>query len=715
MIKHILPLCLALILTGCGTDADRGPGAAAEHEPLPPVPLIPALSAAPSLPPAPPPPAAQIIRGSGASFGAVGSSHHAAVTAAEGDVGLNFVNADIAEIAKGVLGDLLKLDYVIDATVQGAVTLQTSRPLARDAVLPAFEEAIRLAGLALVHTDGLYRIVPLAEAPRNSGPLETGTEVARGPGYGVNIVPLRYVGVADMQRLLEPLVPSGSLLRGDPGRNLLLVGGTQQERAAILDNIRLFDVDQMRGMSFALLPLHAVDAKTMIGELRDVMGGKDGLMGSVVRLSAIPRTNSILAISPQAKYLDELNDWVQRLDRGETTVSKRVYVYYVQNGRASDLAGVLNKVLVGHSGTAGGSKAGGALDSDSGSLQSTSAAPAAPGLGANGAASNRPAAGDNGGLSPDDAPASEPAGSGGGRSGLDIRIDADQANNALVILAAPADYALIESALARLDVAPLQVLLEAAIAEVTLTNDLQYGLQYAFTSGSSHKIINSNGSSAAILPTFPGFNYIFTSGTSIQAVLTAISDITTTKVLSAPKLLVLNNQTATLEVGDQVPVQTQSATSVSSPGAPIVSTIEFQNTGVILKVTPRVNKGGLVLLDISQEVSSPVATTSSTIDSPTIQQRKVSSSVAVQDGETIALGGIIQDTRTKGSNGIPFLQEIPYVGALFGTKTDDVTRTELLVMITPHVVQGVEKLRSATEEMRQLLPQADAVIDPRQQ
>jgi general secretion pathway protein D len=292
-----------------------------------------------------------------------------------------------------------------------------------------------------------------------------------------------------------------------------------------------------------------------------------------------------------------------------------------------------------------------------------------------------------------------------------VRITADETNNALLILASPREYAVVESALQKLDIPPLQVMLEAAVAEVTLTNDLRYGIQYFFQSGSGHQIVRSDSSSTAIVPTLPGFAYVLSSGQDIRVVLSALETITSVKVISAPKLLVLNNQTASLQVGDQVPIATQSAVSVVAAGAPVVNTIQFRDTGVILKVVPRVNEGGLVLMDVSQEVSDVTPTTSSNLNSPTIQQRKISSTVVVEDGETVALGGLITDNQQKGKDGLPLLQDIPVVGSLFRNNTEHVARTELLVLITPHVVQGVQRARSITEELRRKMPATRPLFD----
>jgi general secretion pathway protein D len=252
------------------------------------------------------------------------------------------------------------------------------------------------------------------------------------------------------------------------------------------------------------------------------------------------------------------------------------------------------------------------------------------------------------------------------------------------------------------------VLLEAVIAEVTLTKALSYGVQYAFQD-SHNQFINTIGS-AAIAPLLPGVAYTF-ANQNIKVILDALSGITKVNVISAPKLLVLNNQSASLDVGDDVPTTTQTAQSTVASGAPIVNSIQYRETGVLLRVTPRVNEGGEVQLDVSQEVSEVSPTTSSTLNSPTFTERKINSTVSVQDGETIALGGLIKDSRSSGTSGIPYLQQIPILGALFSHKNDNATRTELLVLITPHVVQSVDSLRNVTADLRRHMGQVEALLE----
>jgi general secretion pathway protein D len=287
-----------------------------------------------------------------------------------------------------------------------------------------------------------------------------------------------------------------------------------------------------------------------------------------------------------------------------------------------------------------------------------------------------------------------------GDGGMRIRVSSDEVNNAVVVFSSPHDYSIVEDALRKLDVVPIQVLIEAAITEVALTDDLRYGVQWNFQTGQSNFALSqsTDGSPSRILP---GFSYFYSNAKDISATLNALEERTNIKVVSAPKLLVLNNQTASLQVGDQVPVSTQSAVSTQGGSAPIVNSVEYRDTGVILKITPRVNASGTVLLDVAQEVSDVAQTRTSTINSPTISTRRVSTSVAVQDGQVIALGGLFRDSNSFGKNGIPLISRIPVLGSLlFGNGLRTQNRTELIVLIKAHVLRTPSDLHDVTEELR---------------
>ena len=666
----------------------------------------------------------EIYAGTGALYTPVSRSGSGVKAEADGEIALDFFNADVREVAKGVLGDLLGLNYLVDASVQGTITVQTNQKLRKDDVLPAFETVLRANGLALVQQGGFYSVVPFGSAGKA---VNVGGNDA---SYGTEIVTLHYVSPDQMRRVLEPLTPQGTIVQVDQVRNMMVIGGTEGERAAIRANIATFDVDWLRGMSFALFKPKVATAKQMAVDLQHVMGDENSPMAGQVRLVPIDRMNAVLAIAPQTKYLEELRGWVTRLDQGNDTTERRIYIYYVQNGRASDLSRVLGKALgirnsdtEGSQGAAAGQSGAAARTNSSSSFGGQSQGFSGGGGGGQGFSSGFSGSstmGSSAAQQPTNAigPASSSGGdlpqpnSSGNDQNNGVSITADEINNALLVVATASEYEIIESALKRLDVLPLQVMIEAAIAEVTLTKDMNFGVQWAFNNGHNNLTL-SNANTGAVSAAFPGFSYIYTGGSKITAVLSALQDLTKVDVLSSPKLMVLNNQTATLEVGDQVPIATQSSVSTVSSDAPIVSSIEYKDTGVILTVTPRVNEGGLVLMDISQEVSDVAQTTSSTLNSPTINERKIGSTVAIQDGETIALGGLITDSRTTGRSGVPYLQDLPVLGQLFREDTKNATRTELLVLITPKVIRDGRDAAAVTADLRaKLMDLKDEYLPP---
>ncbi len=606
------------------------------------------------------------------------------------DVTLDFAGVDVRDVARSVLGGLLHVSYVVDPALQATVTLQTGQPIPRARVLPVLADALQASGVALVQRDGVYQLVPIASAPREAT-LGGGAAA----GYVTRAVTPQYVSATDLRHVLEPLLPPGTTAQADPSRNLLIVTGTDATVADLLRDVSTFDVDYLRGMSFALLPLKNAQARDVAREVTTLLGNGRGAIGGLVSVSAIDRLYAVLVTAMQPSYLTRVRAWVDRLDRRGTGTDQRLYVYRVQTGDALGRAPAIPL----------------------GALPGTTAEAAPP------ASPGQPATAPSPAGQPATAPASaNAAGNEGEPNG--IRITADEVNNALVIAATPDEYARIAAALQQLDITPLQVAIDATIAEADLTNQLSYGLQYYIQAGNFHALLSNpqpsttnNGTTTTTTATnsgplsvFQGFNYIpglnvaVTSASGSAVILQALSDLTRVQVLSSSNLLVLNNQPARIQVGDQVPVATSSAVSTAAPNAPQVNTIEYRDTGVILSITPRVNASGLVLLDIAKEVSNPTSTTTSSISSPTISQRRVTSSVAVSDGQTIAIGGLIQDSRTRSKNGVPFLQDVPVLGWLFGTHTTDLTRTELIVLITPHVVRNSWDADAITQELQRKLP-----------
>jgi general secretion pathway protein D len=666
----------------------------------------------------------EIVLGSGQFVGPASSAPGGQQVALVGsDVTLDFTNVDVRDVLKSVLGDLLKLSYTVDPAVQGSITLQTGRPIPRSSVVDVLNTTLGLSGVALVDHDGLYLAVPVANAARQA-PVDSAV------GFVTRIVPLQYVSANDLMPALEPLVPPGATLKADPSRNILIVSGSARDVSGIMANIATFDVDYLRGLSFALLPLSNGRAKDVANDVSNLIRSSGPSVADMVKVVPVERMNAILVTSMQPSYLQRVRAWVERFDRGDGRGDQQLFVYRVQNGRATDIARVLRRALgVDQADTSRGDQDTNSSDTgdttppaagttspsglstvqsalagspSTGSSASSTPTPGSPALTSDALASVGTAAALTGG------------GSGGGGGPVsDVRVTADRANNALIVTATAQEYAPIQAALEKLDIPPLQVLIDATVAEVTLNNQLSYGLQYYFNSGVFKGVFSPTvplGQTSAITQAgnFPGFgllngfNFAYSSnGTNI--VLQALSAVTTVRVLSSPNLLVLNNGTARLQVGDQVPIATQSATSTLTDTAQTVNSINYKDTGVILNITPRVNASGLVLLDMSEEISQPGSTTSSSLNSPTISQRRVTSSVAVNDGQTIGLAGLIQDRTSNGRSGLPWLKDLPVVGFLFGYTNNTSARTELIMLITPHVIRNREEGDAVTEELRRKL------------
>ncbi len=601
-----------------------------------------------------------------------------------------------------VLGQTLKLNYVVDPEVTGPVTFNVSRPLRRDEVLPVLEAVLESRGFALVETDGIVRV--LARAP--NGALRAPLALNRGAvGERIEIFPLRFVAVADIASVLAKIMPPGTAMVPDERRKLLLVAGTSDELRLAADTIRVFDIDQLSGTSVALLPLKAADAADVVVELENIFdANRKEAETNPVRFLAIDRLNAVMVMTREPRLFDEARAWVGRLDQTRNMNEQRVYVYYLQYGRAGQVAQTLQGALSGidvevkgaETATPAGLGAGTASSSSElpgPALSATTVPPSAPGFPSPPPLIAAPAP------LATPAPAAPPPGAANRPS---VRIEADEAHNALLISATPKDYGLIRDVLQGIDTPPLQVLIQVTVAEVTLNDNLQYGVEYFLnsrgqSSGNVSALLTTGTTAAGIVPTVPGFSLAFTAANlQPRVVLNALSGLTQTKIISTPQLMVLDNQTARLQVGDVVPIITQSAASTLSTSPLVLSNVEYKETGVVLEVTPRVNASGYVTLDISQSVSSVVPTTTSTINSPTFSQRRLTSTISVRNGNSILLGGLIQDQDNRNSQGIPLLSEIPVLGALFGNRNNTTARTELIMFMTPSVTSTDDQTADIT-------------------
>ncbi len=600
-----------------------------------------------------------------------GSNSESTRSAPRGNIEFTIPSADVRTLAQIVLRDTLRIPYTVSLEGDVDVGLTTAGPVGRQQLLDLFEASLRRANLAMVWEGTGYRIMTVDAAKAR------GTEFLPSRGFGSETVRLQFANADEMRKLLDTVVP-GAVQSLDTTQNALVIAGTEAQRKSVHDVIAQFDVNWLRAMSFALYVPQHLDSRLIVPELDKLINAPDAPTRGLVRLIGMEKINGVIAISAQKQYLEDVRRWVEVLDREGTSNEARLYIYRVQNSRARDLVKTLNASF----GLGGGGGSGASDNPD----------PFAP---------------EQRGGADKSAPSIQNGSSGGpdaGNAGLRVRVSADELNNAVVVYGSGHDFAIVEDALRKLDVPPLQVMIEAAITEVGLNDGLRYGVQWNFQTGQSNFAL-SEGDGATPTRQFPGFSYFYSNNNDITATLNALEERTTVKVVSAPKLMVLNNQTAALQVGDQVPVLSQQVTPLgggSSTGNLLsANSVEYRDTGVILKITPRVNASGAVLLDVSQEVSDVQPTRSGVTNSPTITTRRVATTVSVQDGQVIALGGLFRDNKSFGKNGLPILSRIPVLGGLlFGNNNNTQKRTELIILIKPHVLRTPDDLTAITEELR---------------
>lgn len=647
----------------------------------------------------------ELYQGNGRFMNLEPISKKGVVESEEGEITLNFQEAEIAEVVKTILGDILQQNYSIDERVRGTAYIQTSSPIPRKSLIPILEHLLQINGAALVRIQDFYEIVPAESVPASK--LRITSKLSADKGYQVLIVPLQYISAKEMVKILEPIKPRQGLIEADEHRNLLTLAGTQEELINLSQTIKVFDIDQLVGMSVGLFRLKSVQPDVLVDELEAIFGDSaDGPLAGVVRYLPIERLNALLVMTSQKKYLKDARVWIKRLDRAETSSGLGMYVYYVQNGKAENLAEMLNQLFEGQRRSS--------LGRDNESTRSGPVVTVATDVTTDEAGDTERRATVTQANTPADLNVGE------------VSIIADEENNALLILASPGDYEKVLGALGKLDVLPLQVLVEATIVEVTLEDELQYGLQWFFKNrieGGDKTGAGTLGSSlrGAIAPPssyIPSASYEIFDAAGTSLLLTALASDSKINVISSPSLMVLDNHTATIRVGDQVPVRTSETTNTSSESN-VTSTIQFKDTGVLLEVTPRVNAGGMVVLDISQEVNDVSETATSGIDSPTITQRKIDTSVAVQSGETLVLGGLIKENNDSSNEGVPGARHIPIFGWLFSSDRKYQKRTELVVLITPTAVTDRAEARGVTKEYRNklrgiLLPDAAATSSENQ-
>lgn len=640
------------------------------------------------------------VDGQGGPFVPAGASE----TAGRGTYRLNFENAELGEVVRAILGDALGRNFVIDTEVGGRVTLVSARPVAQEDLLPILETILRMNQAVLVDTGAVYRIVFDSEV--GSLPLINPNDTRS--GYGLTVVPLRYVSARTMVGLIEGFATRSESLRVDTSRNLVLIAGTASERQTAVETINNFDTNWMADQSVAIYPVGRVRPETLVPELERIFETREGQPGAdLIQFVPMSRMKAVLVVSKRPDLIRQAGTWVSRLDRQSPETDVQVHVYRVKYRDAKMLVQILSGIFTGASATGidqPGDRPGDQIDPRASLFQTGVEGQTDPNMNQEPGLSTGQQEGLTSGNTFDLADTGRQPGTGDlfagpATGGNDrIRFSADTANNSVVVYADGETYRKILTALRQIDVPPLQVAINVVIAEIRLNDQLRYGVQYFLKSGDDGSIGLFNTIANNISRELPGFNFLIGSERSPDIIISAFDQITDVQVLSSPSLVVLENQTATLQVGENVPVTTRQSTSNIDPDAPTVNEVEYRDTGIILNVTPRVADNGVISMTIQQEISN-IASGSQTL-TPTFAKRKISSAVSVVSNQTVLLGGLISERAERNDTGIPGLHRLETIGSLFGTKRNQSDRTELIVLIRPVVIRQGQDAQHVAEELR---------------
>ena len=654
--------------------------------------------------------------------------------ASTGSATFNFEGESVHAVVKAILGDMLGQNYVIAPGVSGTVSLATPRPVSPSQALNLLEMVLGWNNARLVYSGGRYNVVPADQALAGTVAPSTASPAAA-RGFEVRVVPLKYISATEMKKVLEPYARPNAIVNVDDGRNVISIGGTRAELENYLRTVEIFDVDWLAGMSVGVFPIQTGRADRVANDLEKVFGADSSTPSAgMFRFLPLENANAVLVITPQARYLDQIQQWLERIDSAGG--APRLFSYELKYIKARELAERLSEVF----GTGSGS-------SQSRGADNASLAPGADAMqidGGLGAGGGRDAG--SGGLGNEQGLGSSSGGIGQGGTGQDmaggsmslpqrsngngavslevegdrVGVSAVEETNTLLVRTTPQAWASIREVIDKLDVMPLQVHIEAQVAEVALEGDLSYGVNWYF----ENAVNAPTSAGGAGLPSAlgrriwgdlsgiaggAGLGWTFL-GKNAAAVITALDEVTDVRLLQTPSIFVRNNAVASLNVGSKIPVYSVSVSGISDNQ---YSQVQYLNTGTILNVRPRVTRDGMVFLDIVQEVSSPEGQPDAN-GNVRVNTRRMKTEAAVSAGDTVMLAGLIEDRTTAGSSGVPGLSRLPVIGGLFGTKSQSSRRSEVIVLLTPTIVRNPEEARRLTDEYGSRFRALEPIAPPRQ-
>lgn len=679
----------------------------------------------------------------------------------EAAVRLNFEGADIREVIHSI-ATALGIHYTIDPRVQGEVTVRMASDIPRRDLLPIFHQILRSSGVAASRVGDIYHITPVGEA-KTKAVVPTNRAASRKlraeDAFVIELVKVEHVSAEEMAKVLQPFVSPGGDVFAYPRANLVVLADLASTVRRLRQMVRVFDTDTFHDLHAQVYRIEHANVEDLGQELSGVLEpygviATDIAVRHGVFVVPLARLNSLVVIAFNSEIFPHVEKWLQILDvPPEKGGGRIVHVYAVENAKAADLAGILGDLY----GGGGGGRWGGSQGTRALGLGSENVGGSRNGSeeGRGGPGSSGRDDGRRGGMGSDGGRGGRGRNTGGGtRSVLlapqegekpvfkeEVRIVADEITNSLIILATPRDYAMIRDVLRRLDIVPRQVLIEAIIAEIQLVDDLAFGLEYALSQGGIRGILGTGGSTAtggvavgetpatgslnigntallsaskrAVNIGSQGVFGFLTDRDKFLVLLNALATQQKVNILATPHVIAADNREAHILIGEEVPILTSTSTSSLTDTARTVNSIQYRDTGRILTILPQVNSAGLVNLEIRQEVSAVGQEEFGRTNSPSFVSREAETTVVVQDGESVVLGGIIDDQIRRTRNGVPYLMDVPVLGRLFRVDSEKVERTELVIMITPHVIRNRQELRTVSEEFTGRIQTLKEMIDSR--
>lgn len=660
-------------------------------------------------------PQAQIRRGNGQMINrsAAAAPMPSLGGATGGPATFNFEGESVHAVVKAILGDMLGQNYVIAPGVQGTVTLGTPKPVSPAEALNLLEMVLGWNNARMVYSGGRYNIVPADQALAGSVAPSTGSP-ANARGYEVRVVPLRFISASEMKKVLEPYARPNAIVNVDSTRNVITVAGTRAELENYLRTVEIFDVDWLSGMSVGVFPLQSGRATRVVADLEKVFGNDSKTPSAgMFRFMPLEGANAVLVITSQPAYLDQIQQWLERIDgAGE---GSRLFSYELKYIKAKELAQRLAEVFGASSGNGSGD------GRSTGGAGNVSLMPGTDpvqindgGMNGTGGTVDFGGSGGSGGLGSGTLSLNQRD---NGNAAVTLEVDgarvgvaAVEETNTLLVRASPSAWHSIREVVEKLDVMPMQVHIEAQIAEVSLTGDLSYGVNWYFEravtdAGLPNAVgrttwsqLAGNIAGSTVGGVNPGASWTFL-GRNAAAIISALDEVTDVRLLQTPSIFARNNVEATLNVGSRIPISSVTI----NPGLGTdnsFSQVQYLDTGIILKVRPRITKDGIVFLDIVQEVSTPGDVPDDN-GNVRINTRRFKTEVAVEAGNTVMLAGLISDGVTKGSRGFPGLSRLPIIGGLFGRQTSSNDRSEVIVLLTPTIVRNPQEANALTDEYGQ--------------